>query len=385
MPVGGAETLLANLVCRMDKDRFLPHIGCLKQLDEVGQELSSEFPAFENLLNSKYDLRVFNRLNDILKTNRIDAIVTVGAGDKMFWGRLCAKHCNLPVVLSALHSTGWPDVIGRMNRWLTGITDGFIGVAPRHGDYLEKEEGFPPEKIFVIPNGIDTDRFQPQPGGQVLLRQELGLPVETPLCGIVAALRPEKNHDLFLEVGRLVCETRPDTHFVIVGNGEERDRLKSVAREKNIDDRVHFLGTRKDIVEILTALDVFMLTSHMEANPVSILEALSVKVPVVATDVGSVSMTVKPGITGFLSPAGDADQMSKHVLNLLADPTLCSKLGEAGRKEVIDNWSLETMVRGYEDLITKIYESKVTPSDEPSLDAVGVNASKVDEQIPTHA
>ena len=87
-------------------------------------------------------------------------IITVGAGDKMFWGRLAAHLAGVPVIVSALHSTGWPDGVGRINRWLTGITDGFIAVADAHGEFLRDCERFPPERVHVIRNGVDCARFR---------------------------------------------------------------------------------------------------------------------------------------------------------------------------------------------------------------------------------
>jgi hypothetical protein len=91
-----------------------------------------------------------------LRRREIDAIVTVGAGDKMFWGRLAARLAGVPVVAAALHSTGWPDVVGRLNRWLPPFTDAFIACAPTHGRYLIEQECFPAERVHVVPNGVDT-------------------------------------------------------------------------------------------------------------------------------------------------------------------------------------------------------------------------------------
>jgi hypothetical protein len=109
MEVGGAEVLLAELVRRMEPCHFLPEICCLKGRGPLGEELAREIPVHHDLLKNKYDLRVWPRLVKILREQRIDAVVTVGAGDKMFWGRLAAKRVGVPVILSALHSTGWPD------------------------------------------------------------------------------------------------------------------------------------------------------------------------------------------------------------------------------------------------------------------------------------
>src|SRR5688572_3115728 len=116
MPIGGAETLLVNLIRRMDRACFLPEVCCLKELGPLGEVLSGEVPVHSRLLKSKYDLRIWGRLARLLAVRRMDAVVTVGAGDKMFWGRLAARRAGLPVVLSAIHSTGWPDQINWLNR-----------------------------------------------------------------------------------------------------------------------------------------------------------------------------------------------------------------------------------------------------------------------------
>ncbi|MGE3776443.1 MAG: glycosyltransferase, partial [Pirellulaceae bacterium] len=198
MPVGGAETLLANLVRRLDRRQFQPEICCLKTPGPLGEELACELPVHAGLLAHKWDLRVFHRLCRLYRSRHIDAVVTVGAGDKMFWGRLAAGWCGIPVVCSAIHSTGWPDSIGFLNRHLSWLTDAYIAVAAPHARYLVAREGFPPRKVRLIPNGVDTDRFHPRPNSRLAIRQELGIPAEGTVIGVVAALRPEKNLPLFL-------------------------------------------------------------------------------------------------------------------------------------------------------------------------------------------
>src|SRR4029450_11859379 len=133
------------------RNRSVPELCCLKQPGPLGEMLANEIPVHDSLLDSKYDLRVWPRMTKLLRDRQIDAVVTVGAGDKMFWGRLAARRVGAPVILSALHSTGWPDGIGRLNRMLTPITDGFIAVAPSHGEFLVDHEGFPTTKVTVIP------------------------------------------------------------------------------------------------------------------------------------------------------------------------------------------------------------------------------------------
>ena len=356
MPVGGAETLLVNLTRRFDKTRIKPLIGCLKERGVLGDELADEIPVFENLIHHKYDVAVSRRLRKLFRKNEVDAVITVGAGDKMFWGRLAARGAGVPVILSALHSTGWPDGVGRLNRLLTSITDGFIAVAKHHAEFLVEFEKFPQGKVFMIPNGIDTGRFRSSDESRNQWRTDVGIPADSPVLGIVAALRPEKNHELFLECAARTLEKVPNAHFVIAGDGPRRADLEALTADKAITDNVHFLGSVSDIPGVLSMVDVFALTSHNEASPVSILEALSCGRPVVATDVGSIKESVIEGTTGYLCEAGNADDISARWIELMSDPELREAMGRKGRAHVIDNSSLDSMTDGYTELVESLYD-----------------------------
>lgn len=357
LPVGGAEVLLSELVTRMDPSNFLPEICCLKERGPLGERLAADIPVHHDLLTNKYDLRVWPRLVKLLRERRTDAVVTVGAGDKMFWGRLAARRVGVPVILSALHSTGWPDGVGRLNRALTPITDGFIGVADSHGDFMLEKERFPASKVFVIPNGVDTTRFAPVPdAGSV--REEIGVGAADPVVTIVAALRPEKNHELFLEMAARILPQMPRAKFLIIGDGPRRESLEECAAMLGITESVRFLGTRSDVPRLLSTSDVFTLTSHNEANPVSILEAMSVGKPVVATNVGSIKEAVAEDVTGYLVKPGDVDALTGRVLELLDDPLRAVEMGANAREVVVENWSVATMVRRYERLIAGVFRSK---------------------------
>ncbi len=359
MPIGGAETLLVNLVRRMDRRRFAPEIVCLKDKGPLGEDLAAEMPVHSGLLQSKFDLRVLRRLWNLMRRPRADAVITVGAGDKMFWGRLTARLAGVPVVASALHSTGWPDGVGRLNRMLTRWTDAFIGVADAHAKHLVNGEGFPAEKVHTIYNGVDCERFAPEDAAAV--RQELGIAADAPAVGILAALRPEKNHELFLQGARQILEKFPTAQFLIIGDGPRQAELEAVAANLGVAHATHFLGSRSDVPALLAACDVVSLTSHNEAAPVSILEALSTGVPVVSANVGSVNETVIPDETGRLFPAGDADAYAQNVIELLGDPAARRRMGAEGRRRVMDRWSLQAMVHGYEQLIEGILAKKTRP------------------------
>ncbi len=367
MDVGGAETLLLNLVDRLRSPWFAPEVCCLKQSGALGPEFRRRVPFFARLLAHKYDLRVLPRLAWLLRKRRIDAVVTVGAGDRMFWGRLAAWCVGVPVAITALHSTGWPDRIQWLNRQLNWCTAGFVAVAQAHARYLIQEEKLPAEKVFVVPNGVDVERFLPgQPPPR--LYQELGLSPEVPVVGIVAALRPEKNHEGFLRMARNVADQVPQVRFLVVGDGPRREELEELARSLDLQQHVLFLGTRRDVEELLRLMHVVVLTSHVEAAPVTILEAMATGRPFVAPAVGSIPELIADGETGFVVPPGELEIHAQRVVQLLQDAALRERLGQAARRRAERHYSLESMVRGYQQLLLGLFCRKRGVAPPPGLE-----------------
>lgn len=358
MPVGGAETLLVNMLYRFDPARVRPMVCCLKDRDELGEKINEDFPVLANVIKGKFDVGVISRIRKLIGENEIDVVVTVGAGDKMFWGRLAARYSRVPVILSALHSTGWPDGVGTLNRILTGITTGFIAVAEAHGKHLIEFENFPSEKVFVIPNGVDTDRFRFDPDARYQWREKYGIPQKSPVAGIVAALRHEKNHGLFVNAAAQTLEQQPEAHFVIVGDGPERENIEKQISELQVADRVHLVGCTHDIPGVLSMMDLFALTSHNEASPVSILEAMCCERPVVSTNVGSISESVIQGETGFLVDEGSLEQTVASWCRILSDTQLAKDLGCSGREHVLKTSSLDSMTTGYTELFETLYRQQ---------------------------
>ncbi|MCM2369525.1 glycosyltransferase family 4 protein [Aporhodopirellula aestuarii] len=361
MPVGGAETLLVNLMRRMDPDRVRPEVICLKEPGPLGKEIADEFPVHSNLIGGKYDIAVVPRLAKLLRKRGADVVITVGAGDKMFWGRLAAKLAGVPVIACALHSTGWPDGVGKLNRLLTPITDAFIGVADSHGEFLREFEKFPASKVNVIRNGVDCDRFRPDPNARESVFAELGLLPEAQVIGLVAALRHEKNHAMLVQAAARLQEQHPNLHTLIIGEGPERETIEPLRERLGLTDRVHLLGNRSDTPRLLAAMDVFTLCSLNEASPVSILEALACATPVVSTDVGSIRETVIPNQTGLLVESEDLDGFVAAIDQLLNDPRSRSTMGHNGRELVMNTGSLVSMVDGYENLMHRIHAKKRSP------------------------
>ena len=221
-----------------------------------------------------------------------------------------------------------------------------------------ERERFPIDKVHTIRNGVDTQRFQPLANQQerTEIRRGLGIPEDAPVGVIIAALRPEKNHEMFVSVAARVREAVPNAHFLIVGDGPCRRDIESAVQQAGANAFIHLLGNRSDTEAILGASDAFRLCSHNEASPVSILEALASGIPVVSTNVGSVHETVRVGETGFLVEPGDTNAMAQFIVGLFQDASLAKRLGAEGRRIVEETGSLDSMVTGYTELIEETYD-----------------------------
>jgi glycosyltransferase involved in cell wall biosynthesis len=360
LQVGGAEMLTFELLNRLDRARFAPELACMREAGELGEQLTA-IPVHTHVLSHKYDFRAVWKIARLLRAGRFDALVTVGAGDRMFYGRLAAALARTPVVVSALHSTGWPDVINLPNRLLTPLTTAFVGCAEPHARYLIEVEKLPASRVHWIPNGVDTDKFRPRAehadppaAARFDLRAELGFAASRKLIGIVAQLRPEKNHELLLQAFARVVAALPESALVIIGGGPRMAELTALAAELGLAADVKFLGPRGDVPRLLPQLDLFVLCSKIEANPVSILEAQACGLPVVSTRVGSIPETVRDSQTGLLVGPGDSAALGNALVRLLADDALRHRFGTAARANVVANWSLARMVRGYEELLTRL-------------------------------
>lgn len=199
-------------------------------------------------------------------------------------------------------------------------------------------------KIQVIHNGIPYGAFLEN---YPFAKSDLGIPEDSFLIGMIGRINPGKGQLFFLEIADLLSKKYLNTHFVLVGDpfpGYEPilEEIRNVIREKNLEERVSYLGFRDDIPRIMEALDVFVLPSILpDSFPTVILEAMAAGKPVVATRSGGASEMVLEGETGFLVPIGNVEKGVKTLENLIQNVEFSQKLGEAGRKRVLSEYSLE--------------------------------------------
>jgi glycosyltransferase involved in cell wall biosynthesis len=188
--------------------------------------------------------------------------------------------------------------------------------------------------VEVLHHGIDVDRVAKaaHPDG---VRAEFGLPPEAPLVGTVANFRAEKALDQLIEAADIVRRAMPDVRFLLVGQGATEGKLRSIVRDRHLEETVVFTGHRADAPRLMAALDVFAQSSLHEGLSIALIEAMSLRRPVVVTDVGGQAEVVQDGAQGLVVPPGEPSRIAESVLTLLRDDGLRSRMGEAAHARAL--------------------------------------------------
>jgi glycosyltransferase involved in cell wall biosynthesis len=230
------------------------------------------------------------------------------------------------------------------------MTHAFVLVARSMQAYYRDTVRLGARRLRVIPNGVDTDGFTPSKRNVEHRRHIEGVQANSYLVGTAGRFFPEKDYGTLLRGFAALAATNPTAHLAMIGDGPERPSLEALAQSlgETIAPRIHFLGWRTDLVDLLPLLDVFVLSSKSEALPLVALEALACGVPIVVTPVGDLPDVVADNGSraGVLFPIGDAAALA-GALAELADPTTRAALATRGRARVIQRYSQAAMVRSY--------------------------------------
>ncbi|MBI5434499.1 MAG: glycosyltransferase family 4 protein [Planctomycetes bacterium] len=230
----------------------------------------------------------------------------------------------------------------QIERGLADSTSAVIAVSESEGETIRASGVVPPERVRVVPNGIDIARWVDVPP---ISRAELGVPDRAPLLVVAGLLNVAKGQDVAIRA--LAERELASAHLVLAGNGEEGAEWERLARELGVAERTHFLGWRDDVPRIFAAADVVLLPSRWEAMPYAVLEAMAAEKPVVATAVDGARELVAEGVTGRLVALEDPRALALATAEVLAlDPRSRALLGVAGRERVLRRYSSAAMARG---------------------------------------
>lgn len=324
----------------------------------------SGLPVVLDRMPFALDPRTVIRMAAHFRRWRARVVVTHSSIDS-WCGGLAARLTGVPVVRMRHLS-----VPLRTNPLSRLVYDRLCDRVVTTGEVIRKQFiqrlGLPPTKVTSIPTGIDLARFHPSRADPMRVRNELGLDRRIPLVAMIGVLRSWKGHLVFLRSLCRIREVRPEVRGVFVGDGPFRSVIEEAIRRQGLCGAVHLLGHREDIPEILGGMDVVASASTAaEGIPQALLQALAMRRPVVASDVGGVPEIIRPGETGWLVPADDAGALADAILEALTNPVKASRLADEGRKVVEERHSLRTMGDQMEQLYRAVAAGRRSRSVSP--------------------
>lgn len=364
LATGGAETMLLKLLQQIDRSRFTPTVISLIGLGEVGPKIQAlNIPVHSlNMSRGVPNPLVVLRLAKLLRQLQPDVVHTwmyhadllgglaarLAGFRKVIW---CIRHSNLSKTENK-RSTLW--VVKACALLSHRVPVQIISCSQRAKE-VHAAVGYAADKLHVIPNGFDLSHFVPDVAARASVRAELGLAADVSLVGLIARFDSQKNHCGFVEAAAQVHAQMPDVHFVLAGTGVDAANiaLNSAIAVKGLQARMHLLGRREDVPRLMASLDVLASSSHGEAFPNVLGEAMACGVPCVVTDVGDSAEIV--GDTGCVVAAGDMVGLARGLVDVLSyPPEQKTVLGEQARVRVAARYEIGHVARLYEAFYERV-------------------------------
>jgi len=356
--IGGAERCLWELARAMKRRGHEVYACALSGRGPVGEWLARDgVPVTYLDAKGKYDATCIFRLASLLRRQRVDVFHSF-LFHANFMGRIAARLARVPVSIGSIRVA---EKRRRshlaLDRLTIGLVDMEVAVSESVAAFSREVARIPANKLTVIGNAVDVERFQRAPRGT--LRRSLGVGDDAFLIGFVGRLETQKGLDILLEAFTRVRSEIPHARLIVVGAGREETQLRSLAREIDLGDSAIFLGWRSDIPEILADLDLLAAPSRWEGMSNVILEALAAGVPVVATDVQGTREALGDGLCGELLDAmPDPDTLARRIQRLLGSPDRRRELSGKGVERARRTFSVSAMVDCHERLYAELLASR---------------------------
>ena len=342
---GGAEKMAALLAEFSNPEKFSIGILCLKAGGLWEEKLIKQgIPVtIVGSLNRPIIFDFF-KIVKAIKNFSPDIVHThLFGGD--FYGRICARLAGVKKIISTEQNVNFSEgKLRKLAKFLTSLLAIRIVAASKAiKKYLIADEGVAPEKIEVIYNGVETDKFSPlardyKPSGRPLV------------VGSIGRLTEQKGFDYLLEALAKIKEVE----CLIAGEGEEKENLEKKIKMLGLDRRVKLVGLQKDVPQFLRSLDVFVLPSRWEGFGIVLLEAGLSGLPIIASRVDGILEIIEDGLNGWLFEKGNVEELADKLKKILAEPAARARLGKNIREKVLDKFEIKKIVKQYEDLYLKI-------------------------------
>lgn len=346
----GAEAVVANLAMGLRRNGCDAAIGSLQNGRRPDREFETRLhsyglPVRDIPCQARFDRQTVRWIDEYVREQNFDLIHTHGYKADVH-GYAAARMAGKPLLATCHNWTG-ENLRGRLYDWIDHLVLRRFARIAAVSDPVRNSLvrfGVRPERIRVIPNGVDVRRFEatwPRPPVYAGAAAQVGF---------VGRLVPEKGVNILLRSAPGVLSRHPHTVFLIIGEGPARAELEKLTDDLGIGSSVRFLGRQADMAAIYSLIDILVLPSLNEGAPMTVLEAMSAGRPVVATRTGALPDIVVEGETGILVGSGDAPAVESALVSLLADPARLLQMGRAGRSRVEAKFSSDSMARDYLDL-----------------------------------
>jgi glycosyltransferase involved in cell wall biosynthesis len=352
--VGGMETYVERLVENLPADRFAVTALCpfespfTERLRARGIEVlvtpMPEDPPWASIQMTCALVR--SGAIDVLHAHLPNAHALAG-----IVGRLTGKP-----VLATLHG----HKVGVLDLEVHRCAGTHLSVVCRPSYFHALGLGVSAGQLSCNPNGVDTEQFKPRPRRADGLRAALGIAASASVVGFLGRLSPEKGPEVFLRAALLAHARLPGTHFVLVGDGPLAATLKEQVARWQLEGRVHLAGLRRDVANVLNELDVLVSSSHSEAMPLAVMEAMASGLPVVATRVGGIPDMVDQGESGWLVAPNDFADIAARLEQILATPGELDRMGRAARARAVEKMTLSDTVDGIARLLVRLAPARAT-------------------------
>jgi len=368
LELGGAQKQLLSLINHLDQDKFRPFLFTAKDgfLIPEAQALNGltlkKSRCLERQINPIKDLLALIEIYWFIKRNNIE-IVHTHSSKAGILGRLAARLAKVGVIIHTVHGWSFNDYQTRVERlffiWLERLSarfsDKLVVVS-----YYDRQKGLDnhigkENKYRFIRYGVDYTEFNIKDQN---IREELGINPKDLAVGMIACFKPQKSPRDFIRLAFLTKRILPDARFLLVGDGALRKKIEKLIHKFNLEKQIILAGWRKDIPRILSAIDVFVLTSLWEGLPISVLEAMASSKPVITTHTGGVAEIIIEGESGFMVPPGDTNKMSEKLAILLKDKNLRTQMGQNAKDSLDSNFTITNMIRSNENLYEELIKAK---------------------------
>jgi glycosyltransferase involved in cell wall biosynthesis len=352
--LGGMETYVERLVENLPADRFAVTALCpfespfterLRSRDiEVLVTPMPEDPPWSSIQMTCAMIK--SGAIDVLHAHLPNAHALAGIA-----GRLTGKP-----VLATLHG----HKVGMLDLEVHRSAGTHLSVVCRQSYFHALGLGVSAGQLSCNPNGVDTEAFKPRPRPADGLRAKLGIPAAAKVVGFLGRLSPEKGPEVFLRAALLAQARLADAHFVFVGDGPLAASLKEQIARLKLEQRVHLAGLQREVAAVLNEIDVLVSSSHSEAMPLAVMEAMASGLPVIATRVGGIPDMIEQGESGWLVAPNDFSDIAARLEQVLATPGELERMGRSARARAVDRMALADTVDGIAQLLTRLVPARTT-------------------------